>query len=268
MNEAIWEDRPVQFEWRPYAEAVAEGAMALFGEKYGDEVRMVRIPGVSLELCGGTHVRHCGDIGLFRIVSESGIAASVRRIEAVTGRGAYRRALAIEETLREAAGQLRSDPESVPRRIAQLVAERSALERRLEDLRRSGGVAEVTLVEERLDTGGDEKTLVKAVRLTVEDDSEVRAYGDRSRALPSAVVIVDARFPEDKVSLFGFVTDDLIRRGLRADKLVRELAAHANGRGGGRAHMAQAGVGDVEKLDAALGRMPELVRRLLQEEGA
>ncbi|MBI4540493.1 MAG: alanine--tRNA ligase [Gemmatimonadetes bacterium] len=263
VNAAIWEDCPVCVEFRPYEEAVAEGAMALFGEKYGDVVRMVKIPGVSLELCGGTHVRHCGDIGLLRLVSESGIAAGVRRIEAVTGRGAYRRALEIEERLRDAASLLRTDTYVVGRRIAQLLEEKAELERRIEELRRAGGVPEQTLVEERLDTGGPEPTLVKAVRLRVVDEGEVRAYGDRLRALPSAVVVVDARFPDDKVSLFGFVTDDLIRRGLRADHLVRELAARTNGRGGGRAHMAQAGVGDVAKLEAELGKTPELVRRLL-----
>ncbi|MBW3535477.1 MAG: alanine--tRNA ligase, partial [Gemmatimonadetes bacterium] len=147
VNEAVWADHPVKIAHMTYDEAVGQGAMALFGEKYGDDVRVVGIPDVSMELCGGTHVRHTGEIGLFKIVSESGVAAGVRRIEALTGRGAFHWFEDLEARLERTAQVLRTSPENVEHRAEQVLGEREELERLLDELRRGGGVGEATVHE-------------------------------------------------------------------------------------------------------------------------
>ncbi len=227
-----------------------------------------------MELCGGTHVRHTGEIGLFRIVSETGTGAGVRRIEAVTGREAYRRVVRQEETLREAAELLRAPDDMVLRRIEQLQQENRELERELERARkeelereleraRKEGAADVVsdLVDAAADVDG---TRVVASEVRVADQNELRSLGDQLRdRLGSGVVVLAAR-SEDRTALFAVVTDDLIGKGVRADQVVREVAKLTGGSGGGRPHMAQGGVGDDGKVEEALGRAPEIVRSLLE----
>ena len=154
VNEAIWANTDVCQHRMAYTEAIERGAMALFSEKYGDVVRVIEIPGVSMELCGGTHVRTTGQIGLFRVVSESGVAAGVRRIEAVTGPEAYRRGLHDRETLRELAGVLRTREENLLPRAQGLVEETRELERALERARTQGGADRVGAAPRRRDHGG------------------------------------------------------------------------------------------------------------------
>ena len=139
VNEAIWANDDVCANEMGYQEAIGRGAMALFSDKYGDVVRVIEIPGVSMELCGGTHVRTTGQIGLFRVVGESGVAAGVRRIEAVTGRQAFERVRRDERTLREAAGLLRTKEENLLPRIQQVVEQQRELQRQLKEARASGG---------------------------------------------------------------------------------------------------------------------------------
>ncbi|HEX7048733.1 MAG TPA: alanine--tRNA ligase [Longimicrobiales bacterium] len=265
VNEAILADEDVCIDYRGYQEAVDRGAMALFGEKYGDVVRVIEIPGVSMELCGGTHVRHTGEIGQFRITAETGVASGVRRIEAVTGSAAYRRAVEQEARLEEVAALLRTGPENVVRRVAQLVEENRELSRQLERARAQGAA----------DTVGDilagaaavDGTRVVAAEVTVASPDELRALGDRLRErLGTGAAVLAARFPE-KTALFAVVTDDLIGRGVRADRLVREVAQLTGGSGGGRPHMAQGGVGDPARVADALGRTPEIVRTFLAGSG-
>ncbi|TVP76202.1 MAG: alanine--tRNA ligase, partial [Gemmatimonadales bacterium] len=180
VNRQIWEDHPVEWEIVDREAAEARGAMALFGEKYGDRVRVVDIPGVSLELCGGTHLRHTGEAGLFRIVRETGIAAGVRRVEAVTGPRAFRLMRSAEEELDELARSLRASRESLPRRVAELEAERRELQSLVEELRRSGGGGgEDVVVEETLETGGG--ALYRGIRMRAMDADDVRARGDAFR---------------------------------------------------------------------------------------
>ncbi len=262
VNEAILADQDVCVDYLGYDEAIQKGAMALFGEKYGDTVRMIRIPGVSMELCGGTHVRHTGEIGLFRIVSETGTGAGVRRVEAVTGHEAYRQALRQEDTLRRAAEVLRVPPDMVLRRVEQLQEENRELEKQLERARRQGAADVVgQLVEDAAKVDG---ARVVATEVEVADQDELRALGDQLRdRLGSGVVVLAAR-SADRTSLFSVVTDDLIGRGVRADRVVREVAEMTGGSGGGRPHMAQGGVGDPAKVAEALGKAPEIVRSLLE----
>ena len=270
VNRAIWEDHAVETEYRPYAEAVAEGAMALFGEKYGDEVRVVRIPGVSMELCGGTHVRHTGEIGLFRLVGESGVAAGVRRIEALTGPGAFGYMRSVEDTLHEVAHVLRTRADNVVHRVHQLLDEVAELEAVLDELRKGGGGSgETVVVEERFGFGGEGtgEGSYRGVRLRARNADDVRSWGDAFLAAGgTGVAVVAAHLPGDRWSLFVFVTDDLISRGVRADAVVREVAAVVGGRGGGRPHMAQAGVADPEQVDDALRAGVAVVRTMLSEE--
>ncbi len=269
VNEGIWADHPVRTEQMDYDEAVSSGAMALFGEKYGDRVRVVRIPDVSMELCGGTHVRHTGEIGLFRILGESGVAAGVRRIEAATGPGAFRYMEAREGLLREAAETLRTPPENVPHRAEQLLQERADLEGLLSELRRTGGGGDAGFDSVEIPAPWGDSVTVQAGRMQAMNADDVRDAGDRFReGATSALRVVAAEFPDEKRSFFTFVTDDLVSRGIRADALVREVAALADGRGGGRPHMAQASVGDPDRIDPALGEVPAIVGRMAEAAAA
>jgi alanyl-tRNA synthetase len=239
--------------------------MALFSEKYGDVVRMIEIPGVSLELCGGTHVRTTGQIGLFRIVSESGVAAGVRRVEAVTGPEAYNRSLGDRDTLRELAGAMKTREENVAARVHGLLDETRELHRQLERARAQGSA---DVVGELLARGVSvDGATVIAAPVEVEDVEEARVLGDKLRErLGSGVAVLAAR-SADRASLFAVVTDDLIGRGVRADAVVRAVAARAGGKGGGRPHFAQAGVGEPERIPDALAGVEEIVKSLLAGSG-
>jgi alanyl-tRNA synthetase len=263
VNRGIWADRPVLVEFVDRAEAVGRGAMALFGEKYGERVRVVEIPGVSLELCGGTHCRHSGEIGLFRIVAETGVAAGVRRIEAVTGPAAYRHFREVEDLLEELAGLLKARRENTPGRLIQLLHENEALEKLLAGLRKGAGAGEEVVSDETLE-GPSGTIQYRAVRLKARSADDVRDWGDGYRAGgPRRVAVVAAELPEGKPTLFAFVSDGLIREGIRADAIIREVARRVNGKGGGRPHMAQAGVGDPSQLEGALRAGSEILRGLI-----
>ncbi len=261
VNRSIWEDLPLEIAERPYAEAVAAGAMALFGEKYGDVVRVVSIPGVSAELCGGTHVRHTGEIGLFRIVSETGVAAGVRRIEAVTGPQAYERLRTDAERLARIAQILKAPSDGAVRRVESLLEERRSLQRRLDDAMRGGGDQLQQLISGAENVDG---VRLVAARVAAGDTRELQAMGDALRErMTSGVGVLVASFEEGKASLLVVVTDDLRQRGVRADSLVREIASAAGGRGGGKPHMAQAGLPDSDRIGLALGGAAAAVRSAL-----
>jgi len=267
VNRGIWANHPVQVQQLPYPEAIQKGAMALFGEKYGDEVRVVEVPGVSLELCGGTHCRDTGEIGLFRIVTETGVAAGVRRIEAVTGPGAFQYFQEVEGRLGEVASVLRARPEAAANRVAQLLKEKEEVEVLLAELRKGGSGGGETLVSERILESPSGSIEYRGVRLRARNADDVRDWGDGYRGGGAGrVAVVAAELPEGKTTLFVFVSDDLIARGVRADSLIREVAERVGGKGGGRPHMAQAGVGDPSLLDDALMAGPEILERLMAVE--
>ena len=261
VNEQIRRNAEVRAEVRPYEEAVAAGAMALFGEKYGDEVRVLSIGDFSVELCGGTHVRRAGDIGLFKIVSESGVAAGVRRIEAVTGERALRWVEENEERLQRVAELLRGRPEEADEKLRQLLERQRRLERELERLRQrlaAGGAGDLAAHVVEV-----EGVKVLAARLDGADAKALRSAVDQWKArLGSAVVVLGTAGEDGKVRLAAGVTDDLTDR-LKAGELVNEVAARVGGRGGGRADFAQAGGTDAARLDEALAAVPELVRARL-----
>lgn len=253
VNAAIRANVEGETKLMTYDAAVASGAMALFGEKYGDEVRVLRFGELSTELCGGTHARRTGDIGLLKIVAESGIAAGVRRIEAVTGEAALARITEEEATLARLAELVKGNTADLEPRVRQLVERSRALEKELQQLRSklAGGagaadlagravtVAGMRLLAARLDDGTDPKTLREVV--------------DRMKdKLGSGVVVLATADPAaSKVSLAAGVTKDLTGR-VKAGDLVSAVAARVGGKGGGRPDFAQAGGNDPAALDEAL----------------
>jgi alanyl-tRNA synthetase len=258
VNAHIWENLEVRTEEMDYPEALRLGAMALFGEKYGDVVRVVTVPGVSVELCGGTHVRSTGQIGLLKFVHEIGVGAGIRRIEAFTGPGAYGWFAAQQRLLEEAAARAGSAPEHLVRKVEALVEERKKLERRVEELIKGGGAqAAATTVE----VGG---AAVSIARSTSGDRNEIGAMVDAFRArTKSGVLVVLAA--GDRPGIHVGVTDDLVARGVVAPDLVNRLAALTGGRGGGRPHFASAGAGGSGSLGDVEREAPALMRAVLAE---
>jgi alanyl-tRNA synthetase len=236
----------------PYPDALALGAMAFFSEKYGDVVRVVQM-GPSIELCGGTHVRTTGQVGPFRFSGQTGVAAGVRRIEAVTGTGAMRALREQENRLAQVAETLKAQPEHVVRRLEQLLEERQRLEARLAEALRSGGPAEMT---------GDRAT-VEGVDLTIaetasDDRAEVGRISDQFREGKRNGVLV-LFSTGGRGGIHVTLTDDLVRAGRNAGDLVNRIAALSGGKGGGRPHFASAGAGDAAKLPAARAATRDLV---------
>ena len=263
VNRGILEGVQLTFEEKPKAEAIAGGAMHLFNEKYGDVVRVVTIPGLSIELCGGTHVRSTAEIALFKIVSETGVAAGVRRIEAVTGRGALNLFREHERELKEIESLVRAPAGQVVKRVQALVEERRSLEKRLDEAMRSGGGSSAikSLIEQGSVVNG---VRVVAANVTAPDLPALQAMGDALREqMESGVGVLAASFDNGKNTMLAVVSDDLRDRGIRADTILRELAAAAGGKGGGKPHMAQAGIPDAARMASAVADAPEMIRKHL-----
>jgi len=259
VNHEIERNAPVTTDIKSQKEAVAEGAMALFGEKYGDTVRVVAIPDFSLELCGGTHVRRTGDIGPFLIVSEGSVAAGVRRIEALTGDPAIERMLTQQRILEESGQSLRATWSEVPQQIEGLRDRMRALERENERLRGQLVAARAgDLLDQAIDVNG---LRVLAARADVDGKDALRQMGDRLRDRMGSGVVVLGAVIDDRPSLLAMVTPDLVARGVKAGDIVREMATIVDGRGGGRPELAEAGGKDPGKLDDALAAVAGIVGR-------
>jgi alanyl-tRNA synthetase len=252
VNDLLLANAPVETREMPYADALALGAMAFFSEKYGDVVRVVQM-GPSIELCGGTHVRSTGQIGTFRFSGQTGVAAGVRRIEAVTGSGALRAVRELEQRLMSVAEALKAQPEHVLRRVEQLLEERQRLEARLAETLRSGAGP---LVQGNV-------SHIAGVELTVaetpsDDRAEVGRIADTFReGRRNGVLVIFSS--AGRGSIHVTLTDDLVRAGRKAGDLVNQIAALSGGKGGGRPHFASAGAGDPELLPVARAATPELV---------
>ncbi len=254
VNAHIWENLPIATRQMAYKDAVAAGAMALFGEKYGDVVRVVDVPGVSLELCGGTHVGATGQIALFRFTHETGAAAGVRRIEALTGPTAYRYALEAQHRLAEASGLLKTQPEHLARRIEAMLEENKKLEKRVAELLKAG-TGETGNVQR---IGDLELHLSES---SVDDRDQITAIMDGFRAKHKRAISVLFTTGE-RAGIHVAVTDDLVSKGIKAGEIANAIASTTGGKGGGRPHFASAGVGDITKLGEARARTPEIVRDL------
>jgi len=233
------------------ADAREEGATALFGEKYGEEVRVVRIEDYSMELCGGTHLDSTGQIGYFRIVSEEGIAAGVRRIEAVTGTGADQWLREEKRILDRAGVLLKCRRDEIPQRIEALIRERKTNERKIRQMEKSSASSELDILVSKAEKV--KGISLVANRVGVSDMDAFRSMGDRLREMLKTGVGVLGTIMEDKAQLLCVVTDDLIKsKGIRAGDIVRELAPIMGGGGGGKPHLALAGGKDTDKLDQAI----------------
>ncbi len=259
VNEQVRQDQPVQTAVMGVQDAVSGGALAFFGDKYGDQVRVVQIDTFSKELCGGTHCRRTGEIGLFRIVSESGVAAGVRRIECLTGSGALDSLKRLEADVRELSDLLKVAP-------AEVVARTRKLTEQLKDKERE--LADVKLKMASTSSGDAQARVINGVQVHTQrtdglDVNGMRALADQLRdKLRSGVVALGAS-NDGKVSLLVVVTKDLVGR-LKAGELIKEMAVEVGGTGGGRPEMAQAGGKNPEGLNTALEKVFGLVQKALE----
>ncbi|WP_407968774.1 alanine--tRNA ligase [Bacillus altitudinis] len=261
VNEKIWEGISVAIDLKPIAEAKEMGAMALFGEKYGDIVRVVQVGDYSIELCGGCHVQNTAEIGLFKIASESGIGAGTRRIEAVTGKGAYEELNDQLAILEKAANELKSNTKDVPKRIASLQADFKEVQRENESLLAKLSQAEAgSILEKVIEVGG---VNVLTEKVNAKDMNHLRTMVDDLKAKLGSAVIVLGAVQNGKVNISAGVTKDVIEKGLHAGKLVKQAAEICGGGGGGRPDMAQAGGKQPEKLEEALATVEESVKSVL-----
>jgi alanyl-tRNA synthetase len=265
VNEQIHRNTAVQTEVKSTEDAMAAGAMALFGEKYGDRVRVVSVPGFSMELCGGTHVRATGDIGFFTVTEEAGVAAGVRRIEAMTGAGAIRWAQQQRAALDAVVTALNTGPAHAAETIQRMQADAKRLAREIEQLRMKAalgggeGSAAGATADRPVDVNG-----VKLVtkRVSGLEKGALRGISDSLRDRLGSGVVVLASENDGKVSVIVSVTRDLTGR-VKAGQIVKELAPIVGGGGGGRPDFAEAGGKDPSRIDELLARAPDVLRAAL-----
>ncbi|MBM7649021.1 alanyl-tRNA synthetase [Bacillus ectoiniformans] len=258
VNEKIWNSIEVDIADKSLDEAKAMGAMALFGEKYGDIVRVVSVGDYSLELCGGCHVPNTSVIGLFKIVSEGGIGAGTRRIEAVTGEAAYQMLNSQVALLKEAAGKLKTNPKDILVKVDTLQAEMKELQRENESLaQKLSNIEAGSLLDNVKETDG---VKYLAAKVQASDMNNLRSMADDLKQKLDSGIIVLVAPGEDKVNIIAGVTKDLVEKGYHAGKLVKEVATRCGGSGGGRPDMAQAGGKDPSKADEALQFVEEWIK--------
>jgi alanyl-tRNA synthetase len=253
VNAQIRSNAAAEIRLMSYDDALASGAMALFGEKYDDVVRVLSLGDFSVELCGGTHVRSAGEIGVFKITSESGVASGIRRIEAVTGRGALEWINANLRELDSVAGLVKSQRGQAAARVEQLLRRNKELERELAAVREKMLSGPTSTGAEHVTVVGDIKVL--ASRLDGADARALRAAVDRYKDKLESAVVVLASVEAGKVRLAAGVTKNNTNR-IRAGDVIRSVAEQVGGRGGGRPDFAEAGGNDPSGLDAALDSVP------------
>jgi alanyl-tRNA synthetase len=268
VNQQILQNSAVTMQTMSIEAAKAQGAMALFGEKYGDEVRVISMGAggeseaetFSVELCGGTHVNRTGDIGSFKIIQESGIAAGVRRIEAVTGLKALELVRNQQERLRTIASLLKSDSANIEQKVEQLQKQNKELEKQVQQLKaRLTSSSGTDLSSQAIEISGV-KVLVTAIEGL--DSKDLRSTCDQLKNELGSGIILLATVADGKVSLVAGVTKDLIDK-VKAGDLVNTVAQHVGGKGGGRPDMAMAGGTQVENLDKALSSVKPFLESLL-----
>jgi alanyl-tRNA synthetase len=259
VNESIRENLPVIVAEIPYSEALARGAIALFGEKYGDMVRMVQIgePPYSIELCGGTHVKRTGEIGLFYILSESSIGSGARRIEAVTGRGVERFFEERLSVLEATARQLQTTPQQVPEKVSALLQELDREHKRALELERKLARREADSLLSHVECIEGINAL--SAKLPTMSPEAMREAGDRLREHLKSGVIVLGTIYNDRISFVAMVTPDLVAKGFHAGEIVKQVAKVVGGGGGGRAELGQGSGKDINKLDEALKTVPKII---------
>ncbi len=266
VNDVIRQDRPIRTSVMPLEEALRSGALAFFGDKYGATVRVVEVPGFSLELCGGTHAQSTGSIGVLKVIQERGIAAGVRRIEALAGEQALRQAREDQALVGRVQSALNVERQRLHEALQRLLEQNRSLQREIDQIK-------VTLAAGGPSGAGDEVAQVAGVKVLVRgpqeglDKDAVRALVDRSRQRLPSGVIVQWAVRDDRVTVTASVSRDLIPP-LHAGEIVKELALLFDGRGGGRPDMAEAGGRSPADLKGARGRTLEAVERVIRRAGA
>jgi len=257
VNEKVDEYLPISMVEMPIEEAKKLGAMAIFGEKYGDIVRVVSMGDYSIEFCGGTHIDNTGKVGGFKIISEVGIAAGVRRIEAITGSRVISYLDGKQETLNTVATALKSSESDLTRKAAQVMADIKTLESTIKSIKSD----EISGSVDAIIASAKEVSGVRLICKKFEDTdiAQLRGISDAVKEKADNVILVLAAVNGGKVTFIVSVSEDLIGKGYHAGKLIKDIAAAAGGGGGGKANMAQAGAKDPSKVDAALARAEELI---------
>jgi alanyl-tRNA synthetase len=256
VNHRIRQNLVVDVSFLSYKEALDRGVMALFGEKYGEIVRLVQVGDRSAELCGGTHVRRSGDIGFFRIVSEGGVAAGVRRIEAVTGEEAWKAVKREEKELRSLSALLKAQPGELAEKVKRLIQQERELERKMQSLQTKIASGRSTELVSSVRSWHGVQVLSQQVE--AKDPRSLREMADRLKGqIHSGIILLGAQ-ADGKAMLLCAVTPDLVEK-YSAQKIIKEIARYVGGTGGGRADMAQAGGGKVEGLSQALEKIFELI---------
>jgi len=260
MNQQILANAEVGSETTDLDQALSAGAMALFGEKYGDRVRVVSVPGFSRELCGGTHVGRTGDIGLCKITYEGSISAGVRRIEAITGEGALQRFQETADSMSRVAQMLRTSEPELVGQLERLIAQQKALEKQVEQLKDKVAQSQVARLEQQARVLKGVK--VVAGRVDGLDRPQMRALADALRNKWKTAVVVLASSEDSNIAIVSAVTKDLTKK-VHAGKLAGSVAEALGGKGGGRPDMAEAGGKDLSALPAALESVYSTVEEML-----
>ena len=261
VNDAIFASYDVNTDEMSIDEARNRGAMALFGEKYGEVVRVVDMGGYSIELCGGAHLKNTAQVGSFKILSENGVAAGVRRIEAVTGKEALKHYQAQEDEIKEICRLVKSTPDKLLSRLEQLLAEQKETAKELEKLKAkmAGGAAD-EMLNSKVEIGG---VAVLAAEVKDMDGNALRTMGDQLKQKLGSGVVVLASGKDGKVNLMAMATDDVVKKGVHAGNIIKAAAAVCGGGGGGRPNMAQAGGKDASKIADALEKAKAVVEEQL-----
>ena len=261
VNDAIFASYDVHTDEMSIDEARNRGAMALFGEKYSEVVRVVDMGGYSIELCGGAHLKNTAQVGSFKILSENGVAAGVRRIEAVTGKEALKHYQAQEDEIKEICRLVKSTPDKLLARLEQLLAEQKETAKELEKLKAkmAGGAAD-EMLNSKVEIGG---VAVLAAEVKDMDGNALRTMGDQLKQKLGSGVVVLASGKDGKVNLMAMATDDVVKKGVHAGNIIKAAAAVCGGGGGGRPNMAQAGGKDASKIADALEKAKAVVAEQL-----
>ncbi|WP_342568011.1 alanine--tRNA ligase [Psychrobacillus sp. FSL K6-4046] len=258
VNEKVWDNIPVVTGYHNIEEAKNMGAMALFGEKYGDIVRVVQMGAYSLELCGGVHVKNTSEIGYFKILSEGGIGAGTRRIEAVTGKGAFEVIKEEEMLLTEAASLVKAQPKDLVMKVSQLLGELKNIQRENESLSAKIANSQASSVLSSAQTING--ITVLSVKVEAKDNNQLRQMMDDLKQKMDNAVIVLGAVDEEKVMISAGVTKDLVGGNYHAGNIVKLVAEQCGGKGGGRPDFAMAGAKDASKLELALNSVYEYIK--------
>ena len=258
VNDVILESLNITCENMSINDAKNKGAMALFGEKYGDEVRVVSMGDYSIELCGGTHLTNTSQIGMFKILSEGGVAAGVRRIKAITGRAVYNYLKEKEEIISNVCSNLKTKEDSLSQKVTSLIEENKSLSKELHDMKTKMSLQAVdSVLDSKLDVNGVNLVTTKFEGM---DMNTLKEVADNLRDKLVSGVVVLANTTDDKLNLVATATKDAVDKGVHCGNIVKSIAQIAGGKGGGRPNMAQAGAPDVSKVDEALNHASEVLK--------